>query len=246
MRRFFIPGLIADELVISGDDAHHIINVLRYKIGKKLIVVDAAQNIAETEIVEIGSDWIKAACIARLDGNTEALVEVILAQCLPKSDKMDFIVQKAVELGVSAIYPVVSENCVVKYDDAKKAARRQKWQKIAHEAAKQCGRTVVPEVASIVSLRELAATIGDDTEVLFCYEQEENRALKTLLESSAAGRFLLLIGPEGGFTPSEAAFCQERGFHSVTLGPRILRAETAAIAAVSVVMYQNGDLGGRR
>lgn len=246
MRRCFIPGLLADEMILSGQDARHIVHVLRHKVGDELIVADAAGKAASARIVETGEDWIKIVRLAEIEECTEPPVDVVLAQCLPKSDKMDFIVQKATELGVSAVCPVVSENCVVKYDENKKAARRQKWQKIAHEAAKQCGRAIVPEILPVISLRELAGAAGEGRQMLFCYEQETSCALKELLTAAQSNRFLLLIGPEGGFSQAEARLCRGQGFKSVSLGPRILRAETASLAAVSIVMYQNGDLGGRR
>lgn len=246
MRRCFISGLLAEEMVISGEDAHHILHALRFKVGGELTIVDAARKVARARIVETGGGWVKAALIAEIEDCTEPPVEVVLAQCLPKSDKMDFIVQKAVELGVGAVCPVVSENCVVKYDAAKREARRQKWQKIAREAAKQCGRAAVPKVLPILALKDLASLADGKTELIFCYEQEDQRSIRTLLEESRADRFLLLVGPEGGFSAGEAAFCRSLGFQSVTLGSRILRAETASLAALSIVMYQNGDLGGGR
>ena len=245
MKRVFLNQLFADEMIISGQDAHHIINVLRYKIGDNLIVVDIEQNILETKIVEIGADFVKIKYMNKIDANTESPIEVVLAQCLPKADKMDFIVQKAVELGVNTIYPVISENCVVKYDASKKEAKQKKWQKIASEAAKQCGRTMIPDVESIITLKELLQSLDKDTEAFFCYEQEKEGCFKELLQQSKAKRFFILIGPEGGFSPAEAHLCKQYKMKSVTLGPRILRAETAAVAAVSIVMYQNGDLGGR-
>ena len=155
MRRVFIDGLLADEIKISGTDGHHIMHVLRAKIGQKLVVVDASQMIAEAEIIAFANGEITLKCLKQMDANTEAPIEVVLAQCLPKADKMDFIAQKAVELGVSSIVPVISTNCVVKYDAAKQIARRTKWQKIADEAAKQCGRTIQPVVEPIIRLKEV-------------------------------------------------------------------------------------------
>ncbi|WP_110953319.1 16S rRNA (uracil(1498)-N(3))-methyltransferase [Anaerosinus massiliensis] len=244
MRRFFIQVPLQDKITISGDDAHHIIHVLRYKIGQNFIVVDVNGKIAETEIIEIENDILTLQIVSILEENTEAPIEVTLAQCLPKSDKMDFIVQKAVELGVSRIIPVISQNCVVKYDDAKKEARRKKWQKIAIEAAKQCGRTILPTVSPIMQLKQLQLELQQDTIAFMCYEGQADAAIKSLLTTTEAKKFLILIGPEGGFTQNEVTDCKEFGVRVVTMGPRILRTETASLAAISMVMYQNGDLGG--
>lgn len=244
MRRFFVSEPLADIVTITGEDAHHIAHVLRYKVGQCLIVVDNDGRIAKTEITEIAAHTVVVKIIENLEENTEAPIEVALAQCLPKSDKMDFIVQKAVELGVRTIYPLISENCVVKYDNAKKEARQKKWQKIANEAAKQCGRTLLPSVEPIALLKDLLLKVEPDVEVFMCYEGQADSSLKTLLETTAVSKFLIIIGPEGGFSPAEAQLCKDNGAKVVTMGPRILRTETASLAAVSLVMYQNGDLGG--
>ncbi len=244
MRRFFVSDPLADIVTITGEDAHHIIHVLRYKIGQYLIVVDGDGRIAKTEITDIAEYTVVVKIIEYLEENTEAPIEVILAQCLPKSDKMDFIVQKAVELGVHRICPLMSENCVVKYDHAKKEARQKKWQKIANEAAKQCGRTLLPSVQPIALLKDLFLELEHNVEVFMCYEGQADSSLKTLLETTMASKFLIIIGPEGGFSPAEVVLCKGNGAKVVTMGPRILRTETASLAAVSLVMYQNGDLGG--
>lgn len=245
MRRVFIDGLLADEIKISGTDGHHIMHVLRAKIGQKLVVVDAAQTIAEAEIIAFANGEITLKCLKQMDANTEAPIEVVLAQCLPKADKMDFIAQKAVELGVSSIVPVISTNCVVKYDAAKQIARRTKWQKIADEAAKQCGRTIQPVVEPIVRLKEVLENLDPDTAAFICYEGQADVPIRDFLRNNTARRFFVLIGPEGGFTPEEVELCLKNGVRTVTMGPRILRSETASLAAVSIVMYENGDLGGR-
>lgn len=244
MRRFFIDEPLTDIVTIQGEDAHHITNVLRYKVGQSLIVVDDSGKIAQTEITSINQNQVVVKITEYLEANTEAAIEVTLAQCLPKSDKMDFIVQKAVELGVSNICPLVSENCVVKYDAAKKEARQKKWQKIANEAAKQCGRTILPTVEPIVSFKNLFLELDSNIEILMCYEGQADCSLKTLLTTTTASKFLIIIGPEGGFSPAEVQLCMEKDVKVVTMGPRILRTETASLAAVSLVMYQNGDLGG--
>lgn len=247
MRRLFIQDRLQPEVNIIGSDAHHLMHVLRAKTGQLLTVVDDEGKTAEMEITGFSAAAVQLRFRRFLSVDTESPVEIFLAQCLPKADKMDFIVQKAVELGATGILPLKSTNCVVKYDAKKAAARQGKWQKIADEAAKQCARTALPEVAPIEELGSWLQRIEGqaDTAVLLCYENEEQQEIKSYLRTIDVQRYVVLIGPEGGFTLEEAALAARCGVQTVTLGPRILRAETAAIAALAVVQYEKGDLGGR-
>jgi 16S rRNA (uracil1498-N3)-methyltransferase len=174
----------------------------------------------------------------------EPPIRVILVQGLPKSDKMDYIVQKAVELGTAAIMPMAADRSVVQYTGQKAVARVERWQKIASEAAKQCRRSAIPQIASIQKLSDILSCFDDDAEIIMLYEGHTNSSLRAKLAASRASTFVLLIGPEGGFSHEEVALVTQRGAAIVTMGPRILRTETAAIAAVSAVMYACGDLGG--
>lgn len=245
MRRLFYKGLLADTIEITGSDAHHLMHVMRAKAGQEVTVVDDEGSVACMEMTAFREDAVTLVLKERLAANTESPLELVLAQCLLKADKMDYVVQKAVELGVTEIVPVKSHNCVVRYDAKKAAARQQRWQKIAEEAAKQCGRTALTEVAPITDLSSLLKENSgtEDTEIVFCYENEDETTVKSCLQAAKGKRLILLIGPEGGFTLDEAQAVQEAGGKAVTLGPRILRAETAAVAAVTVAQYENGDLG---
>ena len=244
MRRLFYKGLLADTIEITGSDAHHLMHVMRAKAGQEVTVVDDEGSVARMEMTAFREDAVTLVLKERLAANTESPLELVLAQCLLKADKMDYVVQKAVELGVTEIVPVKSHNCVVRYDAKKAAARQQRWQKIAEEAAKQCGRTALTEVSAIVDMSTLLQNFGgEDTEIVFCYENEDETTVKSCLQGAKGKRLVLLIGPEGGFTLDEAQAVQEAGGKAVTLGPRILRAETAAVAAVTVAQYENGDLG---
>lgn len=245
MRRVFVGGALTAEMEITGDDAHHLMRVLRCKIGDTLTVADARRQAAEAEIVGFTARSVRLRLVRTLAADAEPPVRIALAQCLLKSDKMDWVVQKAVELGVDRIYPVASENCVVRYDAEKCAARRLKWQKIAAEAAKQCGRGAVPPVEAVQPLTALFEST-QDLRRLFCYEREDTLGLRAALTGEDAAGYLLLIGPEGGFSPQEAALCRRSGAAAVSLGPRILRAETAALAALSAALYEKGDLGGKK
>ena len=244
MRRFFLNGIISETMELTGTDAHHIARVLRMAVGDNVIIADTNERTAKAEITAITDEVVTLSLIEYLEDDSEPTVKVRLAQCLPKSDKMEFIVQKAVELGAVSIQPVNSENCVVKYTADKQAKRVERWQKIAHEAAKQCKRAAVPTVEPIITLKELLSCVADDETVLFCYEAEDGRTLRQALKTHQAEKYTVLIGPEGGFSPEEARLCQEMGAHPVSLGSRILRTETASLAALTMVLYAHGELGG--
>lgn len=243
MRRLFYKGLLADTIQITGTDAHHLMHVMRAKPGDEIVVVDDANAVARMKMVAFSEDAVTLELEERLEANTESPIDIVLAQCLLKGDKMDFIVQKAVELGAVGIIPVKSQNCVVRYDAKKAKSRVERWQKIANEAAKQCGRTALLEVAPIRSMAEFLQEEAADAEFIFFYENENKETVKSYLQALNKKRIVLLVGPEGGFTLDEASAITKAGGHSVTLGPRILRAETAAVAAMTVVQYEKGDLG---
>ena len=245
MRRLFVPGELAATMRITGPDAHHLMHVLRARCGQQLTVVDEAGAAARTEITGFTADRVELRLLERLTEQAESPVELVLAQCLRKGDKMDFIVQKAVELGAIRVIPLKSANCVVKYDGKKQAARQEKWQRIADEALKQCGRSRHLEVAPVMALDEWLPLQAADAAgaVFMCYEGEAQRPLRSYLQDMDCRRYTALIGPEGGFSPAEAEAAIQAGVQTVSLGPRILRAETAALAALTVLQYEKGDLG---
>lgn len=244
LRRFFIAGPLAAEMWIEGQDVHHLSRVLRLQVGDSVIAVAPDGSAGIAEIKSIVMDKVVLALQEVILEDKEAPLNVYLVQGLPKSDKMDYIVQKAVELGVRGIYPMDAEHSVVQYDEAKKNKRLERWQKIAVEAAKQCGRAVIPIVEPIRGLKTILASLDVETVVLMLYEGQAALGLKQALAEHRAKNYVLLVGPEGGFSAKEVALCQNHGACIVTLGPRILRTETAALAGVSIVLYEYGDLGG--
>ena len=245
MRRLFYKGTMAAVIEITGDDAHHLMHVMRAKEGQEVIVVDAENQVARMAMSAFREGAVTLTLQERLAADTESPIALVLAQCLLKADKMDLVVQKAVELGAVGVIPVRSQNCVVRYDAKKAAARRGRWQKIADEAAKQCGRTALLSVAAVTDLNDFLQqnAASAETELIFFYENEEDQTVKSYLSQVQAKRIVLLVGPEGGFSLDEAAAVAAASGHSVTLGPRILRAETAALTALAVVQYEKGDLG---
>ena len=245
MRRLFYKGLLADKITITGTDAHHLMHVMRAKAGQQVTVVDDEGSVALMEMTAFTAESVELTLKERLEGNTESPLELTLVQCILKSDKMDWIVQKAVELGANTIQPIASKNCVVQYDSKKAKQRQERWQKIADEAAKQCGRTKLLTVEPICTIKEFlnSTEFGGENPLYFCYENEEQQTLKEALQENQSKKATTIIGPEGGFTLEEAQAIEQACGQSVTLGPRILRAETAAIASLSVIQYELGDLG---
>ena len=246
MRQVFYSSTLTEEIVITGGDAHHLAHVMRTQIGDVITVVDAEGQAAEMVVTALTRDAVHFRMQRVLPAETAGR-EVILVQALLKGEKMDFIVQKAAELGAVCMRPIVTEHVVVRYDAKKAAAKAARWQKIADEAAKQCGRRSLMTVAPIVSLAELLqdpAYIGAaDTVTVFCYEQEERQSMRTVLRGTEARRVTLIVGAEGGFSPAEAAALTAAGGQSVSLGHRILRAETASLTALAVTQYEMGNLG---
>lgn len=232
-------------MFIDGQDAHHISKVLRLQAGDTIIVIPPdGQEAGIAQIKEIAVDRVRLLLQGIVEEEKEAPIQVFLAQGLPKSDKMDFIIQKAVELGVTAVYPIQMDHSVVQYDNAKKKSRAERWQKISVEAAKQCGRSFVPSVEPIQSLTELFSYLPDEVVIIMLYEGQTENGLKKALAKKMAKAYLLLVGPEGGFSDQELILSQKHGALVVTMGPRILRTETASLAAMAMIMYEYGDMGG--
>lgn len=244
MRRFFIEQPVSAAFAITGPDARHIAKVLRLQAGTELDIVGSDGRAARAAIESVDLQRIELKFVDWLEENKEPAIRVCLAQGLAKGDKMDFIIQKAVELGVSSIIPLETERCVVKYEGRKRQDRVERWQSIAAAAAKQCRRSLVPQVEDIRSLKSLLADLPPETAAIMLYEAENKQGLKDMLQKHAVKDYLLLIGPEGGFSEAEASICRESGVLMAQMGPRILRTETAAAAVLAVLMYEHGDLGG--
>jgi len=237
--RFFIsPDQIADgTITLSGGDVRHISTVMRMKPGEALLLCDGAGTEYHVQILQVGSSEIvteiKERSLREIHGP-----RITLGQGLPKSDKMDWIVQKATELGVSNILPLVTERTIVKIRDEEK--RTMRWQKICHEAAMQSNRPDIPHMENIQFFKDYIRTLNPEPRTLLLIPWEEGtRPIKDVLQAEQGARnIIVLIGPEGGFSAAEAALAQTKGFQAVSLGPNILRTETAAIAVLSMVGYE--------
>ena len=236
MRRFFSDDIAGQTATISGDDAHHINRVLRMKAGDALSLCDGAGHEFDAVITTISQDAVVCALGERRESAAESPVHVTLFQCLPKTGKMELIVQKCTELGVFAVVPVVSSRCVVvpNKDFEKK---RERYNRVALEAAKQSRRAMVPDVAPLMEIKRIDPAAYDL--FLVAYEDESAHTLKQALrKATAPGSIALLIGPEGGLEESEVARLTGAGAVSVSLGKRILRTETAGMAMLAQTLYE--------
>ncbi|MBQ6826130.1 MAG: 16S rRNA (uracil(1498)-N(3))-methyltransferase [Clostridia bacterium] len=230
---------------ITGTDFNHIKNVLRMKIGEQFLV--SCDNKSDLcEITEINSDTITAKIIEENYQSTSLPIKLYLFQGLPKSDKMELIIQKAVELGVDKIIPTELSRSIVKIEEKKKKSKRERWQAIAESAAKQSKRNSIPEVLDIKSFN-LALEIAKDLDLLLIPYENKNGmrdTLEALKQIKSGMKIGILIGAEGGFEEKEVEKAVEIGGKAISLGSRILRTETAAITALSMCMlYSEITLG---
>ncbi|HPC99830.1 MAG TPA: 16S rRNA (uracil(1498)-N(3))-methyltransferase [Acetivibrio sp.] len=247
MSRFFVnsTNISGDSIIISGEDVNHIKRVLRLGSGDNITVSDGKGVDYRVEIVNLHESAIETRIIETVKNITEPPVEIILYQGLPKSDKMDYIIQKGVELGLKGIVPVITERTVVKLTDKKDEQKKcERWNRISMEAAKQSNRGIIPPVELPIDFKKAVNAAKDFDISLIPYEKERGNGLKdVILNRTDAKKVSIFIGPEGGFTEKEIETAVENGVYPVTLGPRILRTETAGIAVLSILMYELGDVG---
>jgi 16S rRNA (uracil1498-N3)-methyltransferase len=245
---FVIPEQIRrNQVFIKGTDAVHLSRVLRLNVGDTITVSDGQNRVYVCKLELISGNLVRATITSQLTGPFEPPVEVVLLQGLPKTDKLELIIQKGTELGVSKIMPLITERTVVRLDSGKAETRLVRWQRIALEAAKQCRRGRIPQIEGPVDLVEALSTLEHDHLLLVPWEEEYARTLKeVLLTAKGAGRkkIAVLIGPEGGLTSQEVEVARDQGGIPVSLGPRILRTETAGLMVISTILYELGDLGG--
>lgn len=238
MPRFF-KEFFENSPIIEGDDAKHIQKSLRMRIGEPLVVCDTKGNDYHCKIKNFQNDCVQLVVEKTVKNATEPTVFVTLYQCLVKGDKIDTIVKQAVEMGVSQIVPVISANCVSRPDEKTLLKKQERWQKIANEAAGQSGRGILPSVCECISFKQLVGNLNQHDITYFCYELG-GKPIDNI--GSEVKSVALITGPEGGFTAEEAKLLQDNGAVVTTLGPRILRAETAPVAAVAAIMLQSGNM----
>lgn len=248
MHKFFVSNEnIVDEWVnIIGDDVKHIYKVLRLNIGDKICINNCSGQEYLAEIKEIDKKEVKAQILEKMDTDNESSINVTIYQGLPKASKMDLIVQKNTELGVKEITPVITDRVVVK-GELKEYKKVDRWNRIALEACKQSKRSYIPKINSPLEFDQMLEELSNFQLIVVPYENKKAYGIKKLVEDIKELQIknvAIVIGPEGGFEYKEIAKLQEMGAYIVTLGPRILRTETAGFTCLSIIMYELGDLGG--
>ncbi|MFW5749548.1 MAG: 16S rRNA (uracil(1498)-N(3))-methyltransferase [Halanaerobium sp.] len=249
MNRFFIDQSteINSKVIISGNDYNHLKNSLRLNIGDRVILSDGKGFDMEAEIINFDNERAELMVLTKNESEVEAGIKVWLAQGLPKKSKMDLIVEKATEIGFAGLIPLETKRTVVKYDHKKKAKKQSRWQRVAEAAAKQSGRAVIPEIKEFYNTDNLKKLKGKFDYILLLWEDEVSYSIKNFFKKNivkSEANILLIIGPEGGFSESEVKeFKSELDAKIITLGPRILRTETAGITALTSILYEKGELG---
>lgn len=246
MRRFFTdPENIRGSEIRIYEDAAHITRVLRMNAGDEIAVFDGSGIEYTATLVSIGPKECVAEISDRHKSESEPSLKVYLYQGIPKSGKMETIVQKLVELGAYRIIPVEMERCVVRLDEKRKLEKTKRWNKVSVEAAKQCGRSVIPTVESPIRFREAVDEMKSLDLAVMPYEvlgHEGKRGLKELLKDFCGESVGILVGPEGGFSDGEAKMAEEAGINRIGLGRRILRTETVGSAVVPIIMYEKDEI----
>jgi len=249
MSRYFVNDtqIIKNRITIIGEDYLHLKKVLRAQKGDFITVCcDGFDYTAE--INEISSNYISSIIIDKKQNVTEPLLKVTLYQGLPKADKMELIVQKCIELGVNEIVPVITERCISKINTNINAQNKvSRWQKISLEAAKQCNRGIIPQIGMPIKFSEAIVLASKMDLSVIPYEKESAKGFNgVVLKCSCITTASIFIGPEGGFTEYEILLAESQGIKKITLGPRILRTETAGMVALSLMMYELGDVSNGR
>lgn len=244
MKRIFVEDVTGEAIKISGGDANHLARSLRARRGDRLTAVDGAGNCAVVELI----DFDKATITARRVSEIQRVVserKIILADCLPKQNRFDNIIEKATELGVDKIEPLISERTIARPNSLREKSKLERWNKIAKEAAEQCARDTIPAIGNIRALDDWLKEISplaEDSLLLFCWERETATTVRKILSgyrnSGSNGKIFVLIGPEGGFSDDEAHKIKSAGGVSVTLGNRVLKTDTAAISVLAMINYE--------
>ncbi len=248
MHKFFVSkeNISEDTILITGDDVKHIGKVLRLKVGDKINISDGNSTEYICELDLIDKKEVVCNIIEKFQNKTESPICITLFQGLPKAQKMELIIQKGVEIGIKNIIPVLTERVVVKTETRDISGKIERWNKISKEAAKQSGRGTILELNNPITFKEAIESLNKFDLAVIPYENQQGIGLKKVLRNldSNVKNVAIFIGPEGGFEEEEVNYAIEKGVHPVTLGPRILRTETAGLVASSIILYELGDMGG--
>lgn len=243
MRRFFVPAedLKGEVVPLSGETSHHLGSVLRLSPGEEVLLLDGRGTLCRSRIESLDRRSGTARVLQRWHED-ESAFPVRLFQALPKGEKMDLVLQKGTELGVAAFTPVLAGRSVSRPAAAREQKRQERWERIVREAARQCRRPRLPRLTPPLPLAEALNSCAEELRLMLW--EEESRPLVDVLPADAPRSAAVLVGPEGGFAPREAEAARQAGFLPISIGPRILRTETAGFAVASILQYLYGDLGG--
>ena len=245
MPRFYVPQPRIEEgmLSVEGNEVKHLRKVLRLKAGDEIIVFDGFGKEYEGTIVEERPSSVLIKIQNIFSTATESPIDITVAQSLLKGEKMDYLIQKATELGVKRIAPFFSSRSVPLLEKSKRLKRHHRWERIAVEASKQCGRGVIPKIEVLQDYSEMLQDIPPNFLRLILWEKEGTRVKEALAGSEEKIRIFFIVGPEGGLSQEEVELAKQKDFISVTLGKRILRSETASLSLLSILQYEWGDIG---
>lgn len=244
MPKFFVNDnqIERNKVKITGTDVNHIMNVLRFAKGELLTITNKDNQMSYfAKIIDMNKQKIECEIIEQINEKTESNIQVSILQGLPKSDKMEYIIQKSTELGVHDIIPVSLKRCIVKLNGKDEIKKIERWQKIAEVAAKQSGRDIIPQIEQVHSIEEICTEMNKWDLVIIAYENEKENTLKKELKKLKKEQSLkigVIIGPEGGLEENEVEILKQHGARVITLGSRILRTETASIATLSNIIYE--------
>jgi 16S rRNA (uracil1498-N3)-methyltransferase len=245
MRRFYIEQSEAfrDKVVIKGDDARHIINALRLGIGDMITLFDGTGHEYISRIDGTGSGKVDISVLERIIAKTESCVKITIAQAFLKEKKMDILVRQLTELGIARWFPFISERSVARPDKKRIESRIKRWKRISKESLKQCKRSVLPEIGELLDFKDMLKLGKKYNNKVVFWENETKPLDSSIISTEVDDNILVLIGPEGGFSEDEIMSAKEKGFVTAALGPRILKAETASVAACTLLQYLFGDMG---
>ncbi|KPU44122.1 ribosomal RNA small subunit methyltransferase E [Oxobacter pfennigii] len=247
MHRFFTSekNISKNKITLYGEDVDHIRKVLRCRAGDAVVISDGRDYEYNCTISSIDKKEVICEINEKRPNVTEAEIKIHLYQGIPKAAKMDLIIQKCTELGVHSITPVNMDRAVVKFDNKENDNKLTRWRRIAEEAAKQSCRGRIPHIFEPMDFDDVLNDIKDYDMAIMPYEREDKLGLKHILNDEKACKDIaVIIGPEGGFSDKEVIKANEAGIVTVTLGPRILRTETAGFTCLAILMYELGDMGG--
>lgn len=241
--RFFVTQeqICGEQIFLEPADAQHVSRVLRMRPGEEITVCCSNGQAYLCALEQVGKTEVSARILSQEVFDNEPTAFVTVYAGLSKGDRFDYLIQKCVECGVSHIVPFTSQHCVVRLEPRDYEKKQQRYARIALEASKQCQRSRAVTVGPIVSFDDAVQAAAQADCGLFLYEKEQQKSLSTVLRNAGGSGFAVVTGPEGGFSEKEALLAQQVGLHCVSIGPRILRCETAPVAAVCAIMYQTGN-----